>query len=473
MNEKVKNGVNKTYWYEQMQTLRNNNMKFKPYPKYKDSRIDWIGEIPEGWEVRKIKHICNTVAGGTPSTVNLEYWDGDIPWLPSGMVHNNIIGTGDVFKFITLEGLNNSSTKKIRKDSPLIALTGATCGNIAYLTFEATANQSVVGMETNKKSNAKYLYYYLISQREQILINKTGGAQSGINEQNVKDIFCSYPSLTEQTAISNFLDKKIAKTDVLIEKDKRLIELLKEKRTVLINNAVTKGLDPNVKLKDSGIEWIGKIPEGWKVRRLKFMLDNKENSIKTGPFGSQLTIDEMYDSEYKVYNQKNVIKKDEKLGENYVSSEKFKELIAFKTSPSDLLITTRGTIGKTLRLSEKAEIGILHPCLMKINNNKEMILDRYMELIIEDSDLVRIQLQLQSCATTIDVIYQNNLKEIKLFIPPINEQRTIIEYLDRQTLKIDKIIQKIEQKINILEEYKKSLIHHAVTGKIDIREVKI
>lgn len=447
-------------------------MQIKSYPKYKDSDIPWIGKIPEEWEVNKLKHICNTVAGGTPSTVNLEYWDGDIPWLPSGMVHNNIIGTRDVFKFITLEGLNNSSTKKIRKDSPLIALTGATCGNIAYLTFEATANQSVVGMETNKKSNAKYLYYYLISQREQILINKTGGAQSGINEQNVKDIFCSYPSLTEQTAIANFLDKKIAEIDDLIEKDKKIIGLLKEKRTALINHAVTKGLDQNVKMKDSGIEWIGEIPEDWEILRLRYLLKNGIEGIKIGPFGSMLKSDEITNNGYKVYGQENVINRNFNKGSRYISEDKFKQLIGYQIHPGDLIITMMGTIGKAQIIPTIIDEGIMDSHLIRLRFNGK-VETKFIEILINSSNYIKGEIKYFSKGSIMEGLNSGIIKDLLLCIPQKIEQTKIIQFVNRKVTKMDKTIQKIEEKIKFLEEYKKSLIHHAVTGKIDIREVKI
>ena len=442
-----------------------NNFNFKLYPKYKDSGVKWIGEIPEEWGIQKIKHLTENLDGKRIPISAEKREEGKIPYYGATGVLDYV--KDFIFdKELLLIGEDGAPFFEPFKDVAYIINGKSWVNNHAHVL-------RVIG-----KNSIKWLCYYLNSYDYSTVIK--GSTRDKLNQDQLSSMVVIKILINEQTFIANFLEKNIGRFNNLIEKDKKLIELLKEKRIALINHAVTKGLpvrriqagiDPNVKMKDSGIEWIGEIPERWEARRLKFILGNKKNSIKTGPFGSQLTIDEMYDSKYKVYNQKNVIKKDEKLGENYISSKKFKELIAFKTSPSDLLITTRGTIGRTLRLSEVAEIGVLHPCLMKINTNKEMILDRYIELIIEDSDLVIIQLKLQSCATTIDVIYQDNLKEINIFIPSIDEQRTIIGYLEKQTLKIDKTIQKIEQKIKLLEEYKKSLIHHAVTGKIDVRGV--
>ena len=248
-------------------------MNLVKYPEYKDSGVEWIGNIPKHWDVRSLKHLAKTIAGGTPSTLNLDYWEnGDIPWLPSGLIQNKDIFKEDVFKYITELGLYNSSTKYIGPFSVLIALTGATCANIGFLNFKATANQSVISIEPFKDL-PRFFYYYLLSQKEQILINKSGGAQGGINEEHVKSLKILELSFNEQKQIANYLDNKIAKIDEVIENNQKLIELLEEKRITLINQVVTKGLNPDVEMKDSRIEWIGEIPEHWGAFRIKDYLN--------------------------------------------------------------------------------------------------------------------------------------------------------------------------------------------------------
>ena len=160
-------------------------VKYKKYSKYKDSCVEWFTEIPEGWDVVKTKYIAKTIAGGTPSTSVAEYWDGgDIPWLPSGKVQNCNIEEADIF--ITKLGLRESATKRINRNSVLVALTGATCANAGYLTFCATANQSVVALhEYKNKADSRFLFYSLLSQREQILVFKSGGAQGGVSDKTI------------------------------------------------------------------------------------------------------------------------------------------------------------------------------------------------------------------------------------------------------------------------------------------------
>ena len=454
-------------------------MKLEPYPKYKDSGIDWIGAIPEGWKVEKIKYISENISDGDWVEFKDQVEFGDYK-----LIQLKNIGKGDIKneidKEVTLHFFRENNCREIKDQDLIIARIPQPILRTAVFSKKLGKCISVVDATiiTQKKDviKSKYICYFFNSDYGECIGDRltNGATRLRISRKNIETVQIFFPrSLNEQQRIISFLDKKTSQLNKSIEKNQKLIELLKEKRTALINHAVTKGLDPNAKMKDSGVDWIGEIPEGWEVRKLKFSLLDKQNSIKTGPFGSQLKIDEMYDNEIKVYNQKNVIETDESIGENYISLDKFKELIAFKTVPGDLLITTRGTIGRTLRLSKNAEVGILHPCLMKINTNNNKVFDYYIEILIEETDLIKIQLQLLSCATTIEVIYQNNLKEVKFILPPLPEQQKIASFLDKHTSKIDKTIKLIENKIKLLEEYKKSLIHHVVTGKVDIREVKI
>jgi len=424
------------------------NMKLKPYSKYKDSGIQWIGKIPEGWEVRKVKNFSFSVAGGTPNTNNLSYWDGKIPWLPSGLIHNNPIHEKDVETFITFEGLNNSSTKWIKSDSILIALTGATCANIAYLTFKATANQSVIGIECDNKTFPKYIFYYLLSQREQILLNQTGGAQAGINKEDVKNLICAYPDKKEQTAIANFLDEKTSKIDQIIEKDKKLIALFKEKKTALINHAVTKGLNPDARMKDSGIEWIGKIPEGWEVERYKIRFRYIKGKI---PENLEETKEEGYlpylSMEYLRGNQEGI---------SYANDPK-----SIKVSEGNLLLLWDGSNAGEFVLGKN---GYLSSTMVKLN--VENINPKFSWYLCKSFESLLRDLTI---GMGIPHVNGDVLGNIRIPIPNHKGQTAIANFLDQATPRIDKTIKLTEKKINLLEEYKKSLIHNVVTGTVDVR----
>ncbi|NQX84848.1 MAG: restriction endonuclease subunit S [Flavobacteriaceae bacterium] len=208
--------------------------------KLKDSGIEWIGQIPEHWEVKRIKDLFKTLSGGTPSTKNSSFWTGAIPWIPSGAIQNNNVNKEIVKHYISEEALNRSSTKLASKGSVLIALTGATCSNVGFLNFDTTINQSIVSMTSSEKNiYNRYYYYYLMSKRESIRALMTGGAQEGINQGNVRHLKVCFFSREEQQQIADYLDTKTQTIDTIIDTIKDQIITLKELRKTLINDVVT------------------------------------------------------------------------------------------------------------------------------------------------------------------------------------------------------------------------------------------
>lgn len=446
----------------------------KKYEKYKATNSIWFNSIPDDWTLCKIKHVAKTYAGGTPSTEKNEYWEeGNIPWLPSGKLQNCDVTTAE--KFITDLGLNNSSTKWIKKNTTMIALTGATCANIGYLTFDACANQSVVAIdEFPEKANSRFLYYMLLSIRKQILTHQTGGAQAGINDGDVKNLYIVKPSLQEQTQIARYLDYQTSIIDQLIKNKEKLIELLKEKRQAIINEAVTKGLNPKAKMKDSGIEWLGEVPEEWKIKKLKYLLEDCKYALKTGPFGSQLKASDTIDNgDFVVYNQRNVLDNQFTEFKDTISLEKFDSLSGFEVFENDILMTTRGTIGKASIVSNLKSRGILHPCLIKVRVNIKEILREWFLMYVNNTSFFMENVKLESSSTTIEVIYGDTLANISLPIPSINEQIKTLDYIKKIEKKYTDLIQGNLSIINLLKEYRQSLISEAVTGKIDVREWKV
>jgi len=170
------------------------------------------------WEVRKLGEIGNCFAGGTPSTFKSEYWDGEHIWLPSGRVQNNILQRLEDEKTITQLGLDESAAKLIKPKSVLIAITGATCGNVGLLNFSASANQSVIAVEPNRETEYRFLFYSLLMKRSEILSNQTGSAQGGVNLGAIKKIEASFPLLEEQTAIAAILSDMDAEIESLEQK---------------------------------------------------------------------------------------------------------------------------------------------------------------------------------------------------------------------------------------------------------------
>jgi len=222
-------------------------------------------------------------------------------------------------------------------------------------------------------------------------------------------------------------------------------------------------------MKDSGIDWLGKIPAHWDLLSLKRCVLPKAGSIKTGPFGSQLLAADMQGEDVKVYNQQTVIDRDFLKGDVFISHQKFQKLKAFEIFPGDVLVTTRGTIGRCAIVPLESDQAILHPCLMRIQLDPNQLIREFITLLIQESYLVKTQLALSSNATTIDVIYSDTMSRVLVPKPPLHEQHSIINWLDERTAEIDRLNIIISGAIDRLKEYRAARISAAVTGKIDVR----
>lgn len=220
-------------------------------------------------------------------------------------------------------------------------------------------------------------------------------------------------------------------------------------------------------MKPSGIDWIGDIPVSWSISRLKFMLANEEDSLKVGPFGSSLSgTDYIPDGKW-VFNQRVVLDNNFIDNDTCISDEKFQEMKSFSVYPEDILITTRGTIGKVAIVPQNAPQGILHPCIIKFRLNKKLLLPELLKLLFNETSYAQEQFAFMNNSTTIDVIYSYSLKDIILPLIPINEQKAIYAFLHKECDQIDSIAADLEKQIELLQQYKKSLITETVTKGLD------
>lgn len=216
--------------------------------------------------------------------------------------------------------------------------------------------------------------------------------------------------------------------------------------------------------KPSGIDWIGDIPTYWKVVPIKQICRSEKYAIKTGPFGSQLKGEDLKETgDIRVYNQRNVIDNDFSEVTSFVTSEKAKDLESFYTLPNDLLITSRGTIGKAAILPSSVEMGILHPCLIALRIDIHKANLKWVQRWINESEAFRIEIASKSNATTIDVIYTETIKNIRLVLPPLAEQEAIAAWLDEKCGEIDAAVAKVDREIELIDELKQSEISRVVT----------
>ena len=408
----------------------------------KESGIDWIGQIPEEWRVTKLKYALLISNGKDYKDSEVE--EGGYP----------VIGSGGVFA--------RARNYMYDGDVVLLGRKGTIDKPLFYSGKFWTVDTMFYSTALNG-NNIKFMYY------SSLLIPfsyySTATALPSMTQSDLNNHVLCLPSISEQQKIADFLDKKTTQLDKVKSLLEEQIQKLKDYRASLIYETVTKGLDKTVPMKDSGIDWIGQVPQGWGVSKLKFILEKGSNSIKVGPFGSSLSGDAIRSSGKWVYNQRNVLDNNFTETDFYISEAKCKELKNFSVSSGDILLTTRGTIGRVAIVPKKYCEGIIHPCLMKFKVDSKIVLPELIKYLFNDIPLVREQLNFLSNSTTIDVIYSYNLKNIIIPTIPIEEQYSILEVLDRQTSDVDSLIKIKQKQIENINKQRQTLIYDYVTGK--------
>lgn len=437
-------------------------MKLKSYPKYKDSGVQWIGEVPEDWKVQRGKFQFKVTGGyAFPSD---DFVEEGISLVRIGDVSEGTVNLDNCKKLPEEYAL----TKKdflLNEKEVLVAMTGATIGKIGQVpktSEKMLLNQRVGRVKT--KFSSDYYKYVLTADfiKEQIRLIAEGAAQENISSEQIESFVI--PKLDEENHknISSFLDSKKSQLDQTIEKGKQLIELLKEKRTALINHVVTKGLDKNAKMKDSGIDWIGEIPEGWEIKRLRF-------NCNINPTGKKVFSDDKTKVAFLPMEKVSVHGEydSESTAEYWEVSSGFTYFIN-----NDVLVAKitpcfeNGKGAMVTNLVNGIGFGTTEFHVLRSYRN---IIPKYLYYFTKTHFFRTIGEVFMKGSAGQQRISTDFTKDFCMMTPPKETQIQIVQYLDKETSRIDKIIKNIEEKINLIEEYKKSLIHHVVTGKVDVR----
>jgi type I restriction enzyme S subunit len=446
-------------------------MKFKPYPEYKDSGVEWVGEIPKGWEYCKIKHLTDVKISNVDKK-SKEY-EPDVLLCNYTDVYNNeyIIDNLDFMKATaSFEQINKLS---LRKGDVLITKDSESADDIAVPALVTVDLDNVVCgyhlalIRPDDEIQGNYLFRLFESKQinDQFVVAANGVTRFGISTYPIKNSYLMVPSFKEQQKISSFLDKKTSEIDLTIEKDTRLIELLKEKRTALINHVVTQGLDPDAKMKDSGIEWIGEIPEGWEVRKIKDIASVKISNVdkKSKPNEPDVLLCNYTD----VYNNE-FITSELDFMKATANFEQIKKLSLVK---DDVIVTkdseSPDDIAVPALVSENLDNVVCGYHLALIRPNKSYLDGNFLFRSLE-SKKINDQFVVAANGVTRFGISTYPIKNSYLFVPTLNEQKKISEYLENQIWNINITMTKIKENIFLLQEYKKSLIHHVVTGKVNV-----
>ncbi|BBJ64698.1 restriction endonuclease subunit S [Enterobacter asburiae] len=437
--------------------------KYKAYPEYKDSGVEWLGEIPTSWQMWKLSHAYEVIGSGTTPTSNNEsYFQGDIPWVTTGELREKIIYDTD--KKVKESTLQIFSALKIHPaGSVVIAMYGATIGRLGILGVDATTNQACCVMTKSKIINNQYLYYWLQAYRTDIIRLSSGGGQPNINQEKVSSLKVSAPVLNDQTLIVAFLDHETAKIDNLIEKQQQLIELLKEKRQAVISHAVTKGLNPDVPMKDSGVEWLGEVPEHWRVSRIK-----NYAKIESGHTPSR-TKPEYWVScniPWVSLNDSKQLKEVDYIEDTFY---KISELGMANSSahllPARAVVFTRDASIGLSAITTKSMAVSQH--LIAWVCDEKFIIPEFLLLVFYAMEK---EFERYTFGATIKTIGMDNVRGLKSTFPPIEEQRNLIDWAFNKIEKIKSSINRVEDMLSLLQERRTALISAAVTGKIDVRD---
>jgi type I restriction enzyme S subunit len=437
------------------------------YDSYKDSKVEWLGDIPSHWTNLKLGYLGKLKSGNGFSNRLQGRDNGDYPFFKVSDTNN--LGN-DVF----LKESNNY----VSEDDYLIekwflfpknTIVFPKIGMVLLMNKRRILDQSsfidnnMMGFIPNGKLNYKYGYYYLT--KVDFKDYCSDGTVPSIGEFQINPIKFPLPPLFEQQQIVSYLDTKTSLTDSLIEKTQRKIELLKKKRTSLINEVVTKGLNPNVEMKYSGVEWIGEIPSRWETKKLKHISDVRPSNVDKHIYEDEIQVHLCnYTDVY--YNE--IINSNTNLKKGSCNENEYEK---FKLEKGDVIITkdseTPDDIGIPVYVEETLENVVCgyHLTMIKPISVTGKFIFRFIEC-----DRTRRYFELSSNGVTRFGLGKSSIENLVLPIPSETEQQQIVEYLDEQTQIIDKTISIEEKRIELLKEYRQSLISEVVTGKRKVVE---
>jgi len=399
----------------------------KRYDTYKDSGIEWIGGIPSDWKTSRIRYIVDSQKGKNPKEFSFVESSNSMVYLAMDYLR------GEPKQIYYIE--NPSEYTIVDENQILLLWDGSNAG-------EFIMSKKGILSSTMAILNIKYLHkrfvWYFFKYFERFLKESTiGMGIPHVNGDELKNNYISYPPLPEQTAIASFLDRKTAEIAQLIADKKRLIELYEEEKTVIINQAVTKGIDPNVKMKDSGIEWLEEIPEHWEVKRLKYVVDMKSGSGIT----SEMIKEE---GEYPVYGGNGL--------RGYFNS--------FTHDGDFILIGRQGALCGNINYGIGKFWASEHALVC---SSKSLFVIKWLGELLRVMNLNQYSVSAAQPGLSVE-----NLKILQIPVPYLSEQFLIVSHIETECARINAKIEKTKKLIELLSEYRTTLISEVVTGKINV-----
>ncbi|PNP98662.1 restriction endonuclease subunit S [Moraxella sp. RCAD0137] len=439
-------------------------MEFKQYPSYKNSGVEWLGDVPDEWDIYPFWHLFNRkeITNKTQEQLLSVYLDRGV------ILHSE--GGGMVHK----PADNLEKYQLVEVNDFVMNNQQAWRGSVGVSPYRGIVSPAYLIFSFNKTlCEPKFFKYFLrdkgIVDQFMIASMSVGTIQRQVKWHLLKTIQLSIPSLIEQNTIANFLDTETARIDNLITKQEKLIELLEEQRKSIISHAVTKGLNPNAPMKDSGVEWLGDVPEHWTVLKNRHIFNfskglsiTKENLQESGiPCVSYGEVHSKFGFEFnpEINDMKFV-------SEEYLKTSKNCLLNSGDFIFADTSEDFEGSGNFSYLNSNSQVFAGYHTVIARLKSKQKPRFFAY----IFDSNAHRKQIQTQVKGIKVFSITQGILKDIYSWLPPVHEQDLIVEYLDNECKKISLLKAKQIELIEKLKAYRSSIISHAVTGKIDVRE---
>jgi type I restriction enzyme S subunit len=433
------------------------------YQSYKPSGVEWVEEIPEHWKKSKLKYDVILTMGQSPESENYNDEQNGIPFLQGNT------------EFGLEFPINTKWTTQVTKTSKIGDILYSVRGSLGEINIsdkEYCIGRGLCSIRP-KNLNTKLCFYILNFLKEEIKSLGVGSTFLSITTDDLKNLNYHLPSHSEQDQIVQFLDEKTELIDKLISTKERKITLLKEQRTSLINEIVTKGLNPNVKMKDSGVEWIGEIPEHWLLISLHKLLQTNRLEFQDGNHGGEHpNPDEFIENGVPFIKPRDI--QNGKVDWSDCDRLPFERCsrfrIGFSNNDDVLLVNRGGSIGKVCYVSDynnEFPYFVINPQVTYLRG-KNGLSSKYV-FYITKSDVFRCGVDLVlGHGSTFPFLGLSNMGDFQMVLPPQIEQVEIVKYLDIQTKEIDDLVSLEQKKIDLLKEYRQSLISEVVTGKIKV-----
>ena len=420
----------------------------------KDSGIEWIGNVPATWERCKIKNVISSIGSGTtPTSSNIDYYNSeDICWIQSGDLYKTSYISNTAVS-LSAKALHLSALQIYAAPFIVVAMYGASVGNIAISTIDACSNQACCCIKPDNNNDLKFMYYWLSMCKIDFLSQSIGGGQPNISQSKIKNQFYYRPQLSEQKVIANFLDSKCSEIDAISADIQKEIEILEQYKRSVITEAVTKGLNPDVEMKDSGIEWVGNIPVHWDVRPLYYYFAERKKKNYLGQEQNLLSLS---------YGK--VIRKDINTSEGLLP-DSFNGYNIIEPGDIVLRLTDLQNDKRSLRTGLVKEHGIITSAYVTLKAAKEVV-PEYFHYLLYAYDVMKVLYNMGNGVR--QGLNYSELSKMHIVAPPLDEQKNIAARLDCVCKGIESIIASKKQQLAIIDSYKKSLIYEYVTGKKEV-----